>query len=67
MIYYFLLLLVCYLLTLLIIRIRQPFFFREIFYPDLVEDFIFQQTIMLLASPLFLSWAIYDEFIKKDD
>lgn len=67
MLYYTLLLSSCYALTLLIIRIRHPFFFREMFYPDSFEDIIFPQIIMYVASPIFLSWVIYDEFIKKED
>ena len=63
---FFLFLLACYGLTLLIIRLRQPFFFREMMQLDSFEDFIFPHLIMYLASPIFLSWVIYDEFIKKD-
>lgn len=64
---FLLFLIVCYGLTLLIIYLKQPSFFREMFYSDSFEDFIFPQSIMLLASPIFLAWIIYDEFIKKED
>ena len=33
---------------------------------DTFEDFIFPHLIMYLASPVFLCWVLYEEFIKKD-
>lgn len=70
MLYYFSFLLVCY-----VSLIALFYYVDKSFIPDIVEamdstdiyHFIMVNFIMFFASPIFLLWALYEEFIKKED
>lgn len=66
MLYYFSFLLVCYAsLIALIYYVDKSFIPDEMGSKD-IYHFIIVNSIMFFASPIFLSWALYEEFIQRD-
>ena len=66
MLYYVSTITLCYALVLLIVYIRHTHALKDLFKADSVEDILFPNACLFLASPIFLVWIVYDEFIKKD-
>lgn len=66
MLYYFSFLLFCYVYLIVLI-----YYVDKTFIPDEMDNidiypFIMVNFIMFFASPIFLCWGLYEEFIKKD-